>query len=274
MQVFTPDKVLDPYIECYWSWHFCPEERELDAILPDAAPEFIVHFGLPPLSLQDSGEWLRQPRSFVICAAHRSIRLAVDGPVDLFAIRFRPWGISRFAHRSMADFLDREVLPDALFGSSGILLSDKITGAADDESRVHIANSMLRRWLDEDPARDEMFRKLHSIAVGGQTKGREIAKILGISDRSFRRLWHEVVGIEQRKFASLMRFHRAISMIDSGQKLAAIAVDCGYSDQSHLARDIKSISGLPPTLLRNRLGTEVYQDLYADRPSAPWRSNS
>jgi AraC-like DNA-binding protein len=173
----------------------------------------------------------------------------------------------------MADFIDREVLPEEVFGSLGGILFKEIQKASDDESRVGVVNTLLQRALHERGGQNDRLAKLLVSVDGGHAKGRDIAKSLCISERSFRRLWHDVVGIEQRKFASLMRFHRAVSMIDAGCQLAAIAQECGYSDQPHLARDIKMISGLPPSLLRKRLGADVYQDLYSDRPAAPWLSS-
>lgn len=190
--------------------------------------------------------------------------------MDVFAIRFRPWGVSRFSSHSMADFLDKEVLPDDVFGALGITLRNEISKAADDRSRVEVVNALLNRALDERNVRNDKLNKLIEAVNSGRSKGHEIAHALGISERSFRRFWHDVVGIEQRKFATLMRFHRAVSMIDAAHKLATVAAECGYSDQSHLARDIKAISGIPSTSLRRRLGADVYQALYTDRPSPPW----
>ena len=68
----------------------------------------------------------------------------------------------------------------------------------------------------------------------------------------------------------LMRFHKALEMIDRGVNLKQVAADCGYSDQAHMARQIKAITGLPPSSLRRRLGKGVYRDLYTSRPGAPW----
>lgn len=271
MRLFTPDSTLHPYIECYWSWQFEPTAPELDPILPDAAPEFIVHLGVVPESLQPSGIWKRQLSSFLYCAAHRSVRLRSEAPIDLFAVRFRPWGVSRFSDESMADLLDRPIPPAEVFGPMGDTLADAIGSAGDDATRVQGVDRILRDALREpDPRKDRLAALLNAVD-GGRSSGRDIARALDLSERSFRRLWRDVVGIESRKFKALMRFHRAISKIDAGEDLASVAADCGYSDQPHLGREIKAISGLPPSLLRRRLGADVFQVLYANRPEAPWR---
>ena len=274
MQSYKPHHTLVPYIECYWSWRVEPLSPELDPILPDAAPEFIVHLGKVPRILKEEGNWQQQPQSYLYCAAHRSVRLIVEGSINMFAVRFRPWGVARFSDGSMADFIDREVLPDEAFGNLGLTLHEKIAMANDDEGRVIAANTVLGGALHRHRERSERLEQLGILVNGGQSKGSDIAKSLCMSERSFRRLWHDAVGIEQRKFASLMRFHRAVSLIDAGCQLADVAQECGYSDQPHLARDIKSISGLQPSLLRKRLGADVYQSLYVHRPAAPWHPGS
>lgn len=269
---FEPTQVLSPFVECYWSWRVKPDDCAVEDILPDAAPEFIVHFAAVPFERNELGEWQQQQRAFLYCAAHRALRLSVREPISLFAIRFRPWGVSRFSHESMAKMLDRSVLPSESLSELG---DDLVTGlrvAKSDSCRVEVANRTLEDAL-QLPSRDETrLRMLLDAANGGRCSSVEMAQVLAMSNRSFSRLWSKVVGIQPRKFIQLMRFHNALSMIDVGNKLATVAATCGYSDQPHMARQIKAISGLPPSALRRRLGNVVYRDLYTSRPGAPWHA--
>jgi hypothetical protein len=68
----------------------------------------------------------------------------------------------------------------------------------------------------------------------------------------------------------LTSFHSALARIAAGEDLALTAADCGYSDQAHMARQIKQIAGLPPSSLRRRLGERAYRALSESRPGAPW----
>lgn len=273
MQIFSPHPALEPFIECYWSWEVASASGELDPILPDAAPELIIHLGQPPKTFRSPGTWERQPDAFLLCASQHAIRLMVDSPMRMFAIRFRPWGVSRFTNRSMAELVDREIRLDDVFSFFNADLLTRIRCAHDTEERVAIVDSTLRSAMSDQAQKDELIRKVHRYAAGGTAKGQNIATILGISERTFRRQWHDIVGLELRKFTSLMRFHRALAMIDAGDNLSLVASECGYADQPHLAREVRRISGLPASLLRKRLGADVYQDLYANRPAAPWTAN-
>ncbi len=269
---FEPAQALSPFVECYWSWQLNPDNCGLEDILPDAAPEFIVHFAAIPFAMNDLGDWRQQHREFLYCAAHRALRLSIREPMSLFAIRFRPWGISRFSHESMTKMLDRSVLPSESLNELGDDLVTGLRAAKSDYCRVEVANRTLEQAL-QSPSRNETRLKMLLDAVnGGRCSSAEMAQKLSMSDRSFSRLWSEIVGIQPRKFIQLMRFHNALSMIDAGDKLANVAAECGYSDQPHMARQIKTISGLPLSALRRRLGNVVYRDLYTSRPGAPWHA--
>ncbi len=269
---FEPAQPLLPYVECYWSWHVDPDDRPLDDILPDAAPEFIVHFASIPFAQNNAAEWRQQYRAFLYCAAHKALRLSVREPMSLFAIRFRPWGVSRFSEGSMANMLDRPVLPSESLHDLGDDLVTGLTSVKSDSSRVEVANRTLEKALQSPSQIETRLKILLDAADGGRCSSAKMAQKLSMSDRSFSRLWSEIVGIQPRKFIQLMRFHNALQMIDAGAKLAKVAANCGYSDQSHMARQIKAISGLPPSSLRRRLGSRVYRDLYTSRPGAPWHA--
>ena len=268
---FEPTQELSPFIECYWSWQVKPNDHALEDILPDAAPEFIVHFGSIPFVLSESGEWRQQHPAFLYCAAHKTLTLSVREPMRLFAVRFRPWGVSRFSNVSMANMIDRPVPPFESLNELGDELEKRLRSVRSDTSRVAVTDRFLTNALQAYSRIEPRLKMLLDAVDGGRCSSAEIARKLSMSDRSFNRLWKDVVGIQPRKFIQLMRFHNALEMIDDGVKLIQVAADCGYSDQAHMARQIKVITGLPPSSLRRRLGNRVYRDLYKSRPSAPWR---
>jgi transcriptional regulator GlxA family with amidase domain len=172
----------------------------------------------------------------------------------------------------MANMLDRPVLPSESLNDLGDDLVTGLTSVKSDSSRVEVANRTLEKALQSPSQIETRLKILLDAADGGRCSSAKMAQKLSMSDRSFSRLWSEIVGIQPRKFIQLMRFHNALQMIDAGAKLAKVAANCGYSDQSHMARQIKAISGLPPSSLRRRLGNRVYRDLYTSRPGAPWHS--
>ena len=270
-QTYSASRELAPFVECYWRWVAEDKTGEAELILPDAAPELIVHLGDVPSALSQQGSWREQPRAFVFCAAEQCLQLQITAPMDVFAVRFRPWGLSRFSHQDMSTMLDKEVAPENALGDLGDLLVRAVLGSDEDSDRVGRVESHLLRALDVRPRKAESLQILVDTVGRNEGPGQALAEGLERSPRSVRRLWRDLVGISSRTYAKLMRVHRALALIEEGRPMAMVALDCGYSDQSHMARHIKEVAGLPPSRLKSWLGESVYRDLYSRRPEAPWK---
>lgn len=72
----------------------------------------------------------------------------------------------------------------------------------------------------------------------------------GQSHKSFLRVFHEAVGLSPKTFQRVTRAQRALSLLRSPNALSEVALDAGYSDQAHMTRELRAITGLPPTALR------------------------
>ena len=60
--------------------------------------------------------------------------------------------------------------------------------------------------------------------------------------------FHDQIGLPPKSAAKLVRFDHAAHRLIAGQE-ARVAADGGYSDQSHLHRDIMAFSGVTPGTL-------------------------
>ena len=60
------------------------------------------------------------------------------------------------------------------------------------------------------------------------------------------RLFHKVVGLPPHAYQVQRRINHAKRLIRLGVKLSDVAVDCGFTDQSHLSRNFKSALGATP----------------------------
>ena len=79
-----------------------------------------------------------------------------------------------------------------------------------------------------------------------------IASHLGLSERQLERRFLQAVGVSPKRFASLLRFERALPLINSQSPLAQVATEAGYADQPHLSREVSRFTGMSPGLLRER----------------------
>jgi AraC-like DNA-binding protein len=173
--------------------------------------------------------------------------------IGCFAVRFTAGGISQFTRLRMNQFNDLIVdVQDVFEGSAAF--SGRMLAAATFEERVAIAEDFLLRQLRPgDPVVAQALYRLESSA--GTEPVLIIAKDLNLTARHLERRFAEDVGLSPKIFARIVRFQRALRLLESGNCSGAeVAYETGFSDQAHLIRDFVQFAGIPPTTyLRQRL---------------------
>lgn len=89
------------------------------------------------------------------------------------------------------------------------------------------------------PVLDQVTR---SLAGGASVTA--VADRLGRSNRSLQRQCDAVFGYGPAMLRRVLRFRRAVTMLRDGVPFARVAADAGYSDQPHLHREARALSGL------------------------------
>ena len=170
--------------------------------------------------------------------------LATSAPgVEYAAVRFAP-GTGPGVLGVPADELrDRRVPLSALWPATRARsLADAVADAPD---RGRALERMLvplfapaEPWVGAVVAR---LRRGHAIG--------SVAAEVGLSERQLHRRCLASFGYGPKTLARVMRMRRAIGLARGGMAFAAVAVGAGYADQAHLARDVKSLAGVPLTAL-------------------------
>jgi AraC-like DNA-binding protein len=129
-------------------------------------------------------------------------------------------------------------------------LVERLAEADGWRARFELLDAMLApRFASAPPPSREIewawrrLRETHGrVAIGA------LARELGWSRKRMVARFREQVGLPPKTAARVMRFERAreLAQADSRPDWARIAVECGYYDQSHLTRDFRSVTGLPP----------------------------
>ncbi|MFD0359961.1 helix-turn-helix domain-containing protein [Nocardia sp. GCM10030253] len=77
----------------------------------------------------------------------------------------------------------------------------------------------------------------------------ELAESCGWSRKRSWARFESQIGLTPERAAMMVRFRYAVEGLLAGQPAADIAVACGYTDQSHLCRDVSSFAGSTPGAL-------------------------
>lgn len=122
----------------------------------------------------------------------------------------------------------------------------ELVAVAPDRSRV-LEALVSERVLRAGPPDRAAAGVLRTLAAGGSV--RSLTADLGYSERHLRRLCLAAFGYGPKTLQRVLRFQRARRLIGAGRPLGEVAATCGFADQAHLTREVRALSGRPPSLL-------------------------
>jgi AraC-like DNA-binding protein len=229
--------------------------RELPA---DVAP-VIFNFG-PPFRVFDTADPSRwtDVRSFVAGAFDAYALVGSTGPYSVLQVNFTILGLRRFCGRPIHDLRDRVVPLDAVFGARVESLTAELHGAASWEERFAILDREILARVDRGREVPPWIRRVRQrlVQTTGQAPIRDLVGEVGYSHKHVVEQFTHEFGIGPKAFARVLRFGRAAEQLQvcTRERLADIALGCGYYDQAHFTRDFRAFAGVSPTeLLATRL---------------------
>lgn len=98
-----------------------------------------------------------------------------------------------------------------------------------------------------DPLAAAVTTRLAAGASVGAT-----ASGLGLDPRQLRRRCRPLFGYGPKTLARILRLNRALALVRAGQPAAVAAAGCGYADQPHFAREVRTLTGVSLGDLRSR----------------------
>ncbi len=161
-------------------------------------------------------------------------------------IRFRPGMWNHLLRISGPEAADRMLPLEDFLGRKARELIRQLNSA---EEPSECARILAKSISAIQPAGRSPFQK----AIGAMEKSHgqmtidEAAQAAGFSTRQFRRRCLEATGLSPKLLARIIRFRRASGLVVpmSGEH-AGLAVDCGYTDQSHLIAEFQELAGQTP----------------------------
>ncbi|GJM01269.1 MAG: hypothetical protein DHS20C07_29480 [Methyloligella sp.] len=106
------------------------------------------------------------------------------------------------------------------------------------------------RWMTK--RRLKNVDEFIEVEMASQLKVKDVAGMLGLSEGFFNRSFKAAMGKTPHRYILDRRRAKARELIiATNNKLADIAIDCGFSSQAHMTTQIKRSVGLTPAELRN-----------------------
>jgi AraC-like DNA-binding protein len=150
----------------------------------------------------------------------------------------------------MSEMIDRVVPLDALLGASARSLGEALVAAPSRGARVALLDAALtHRLAGCGSVRSDQAYAIRLLRTRPDLDLAAIASDIGWSRKHFAARVRDAIGVGPRSFRRLLRFQRATTLIGRtpSPDWAALALDAGYYDQSHLIREFREFAGLTPT---------------------------
>lgn len=223
-------------------WKLDPAHQQLVETLPH--PNFHLVFASEDASALVHGV---QTRKF---------QRLLQGHARVFGVKFRAGGFQSFLNAPASSLRGKTIEAKAVFGETVSVLQPVLSGDSADALRIEEANRFFLGLMPgPDPDAATAARIADLILNSPQIRNvASLSAATGLSVRSLQRLFQRYVGVSPKWVICRYRMHELVDVLNRGEEVdwAAMAVELGYFDQSHLIRDFRRTTGLSPEKYRLR----------------------
>jgi AraC-like DNA-binding protein len=181
---------------------------------------------------------IRMDGHVVVAGPDTSALITTRGEQALAGLRFRPGVLPRLLGVPAAELVGRRVP------------LDELRHVRQQHDLVVIVGELASRpqRIETAPWSPAALRRVTSaLAVG--TAVAQVARDTGWSSRTLQRQCQAVYGYGPAMLRRILRFRRAVSLLQAGRSPADVAATAGYADQPHLHREVRAFAGTTVTAL-------------------------
>lgn len=113
-----------------------------------------------------------------------------------------------------------------------------------------------------------LIEGVRSAVLGGEQTVSGLARHCAVSRERVHRVLRQWLGMAPQEYLRAVRLLRAKQLVMSGEPLASIAVECGFSDQAHFTRWFRRTFGYTPGDLVRAISCDTQTDPAASMKSA------
>jgi AraC-like DNA-binding protein len=251
---YTPALPLGQFVQNFWLSENCGPIHSKERILPSGTIELVINLHDDELRIYEAARptyCTRFPGALVSGAYGGFFVIDTAEERSVMGVHFKPGGAFPFLGVSSEAMADRHIGLETLWGRAAVELRERLCEAITPAERFRILENELSAHLFRplekhyavSAALNAFERPVKHLMV------REMAKIVGLSQRRFIRVFSDEVGLTPKRFCRIQRFQRA-AMLAHRSNLspdwAQIATTCGYFDQAHFINDFLEFSGFTP----------------------------
>jgi len=236
----------------YQGWTESSAETVRRREVPISAFPFIINFG-DPFRILDSTPSPNPPNrlSTFVAGIHDSfVVVESQGQSCCIQVNFTPIGARLFFQLPLWELSNRSIALDELFGQQSLRVVETLAATGDWDRRFDLLEALIHKRLSEArPPRPEILGAWAEMQTAhGVVDVTALARKTGWSHKHLIAQFRDHIGAPPRRLGRILRFQRAIKHLGPGNRArwAALAIDCGYFDQSHMIREFREFAGCTP----------------------------
>jgi len=176
----------------------------------------------------------------------------VPAGATVIGFRFRPAAAAAWLREPAAALLGQRVLLDELWGSKARRLAGSVRSGQGIEDLLCSLAEVIARCTPAHVSVDVPMRAAYDLIKQRPPSGVPLVPWLGralaMSERTLRRRFDESFGYGPKTLDRILRHQRfvRVSRASKETSTAILAVEAGYSDQAHLVRESRRLTGTTP----------------------------
>lgn len=245
-QKYKPGNLLEPYVECYYSWNHAevfdaPFETESP---PSGYTAMVFNFGDTYEVCIEEDNWEQTPPTFITGQSTRTYSLRMKGKLNIVGVVFKPATLYDFYHLDMEQLVNSRVNAEYLLGDKARKIHTELSRITEPEARISLLESHLINDLETaNPAWDEVNDAVEQILEKkGNISLKDLYEKYHISTRQFQRNFRKKVGLSPKNYVRIKRFSYICYLLVNQKKIdwQEVIYLGGYYDQSHFIKDFLS----------------------------------
>lgn len=193
-----------------------------------------------------------------ITGLHHSFRIFKNSPATgSVLVVFTETGAASFFKEPIHELFGESIALNTFVKPSFLaVVEEQLSATTHDLERIRLIERFLLSQVQESSVDPLVTLAVQYIfQSGGTLRITALMDRLCISQSPLEKRFRQVVGTSPKKFASIVRMHRAIKLLSEGQRFTDTGLTAGYFDQAHFGKEFKLFTGVTPTEFTQALGT-------------------
>ncbi len=172
----------------------------------------------------------------------------------VIGFRFHPAAAAAWLGIAASEITNQRPDLEALWGARVRRAAVDAANEGDIDGLVRSLQSVVGRMAPEFESADRQMLAAYRLIAAGAPAGAPLVpwlgRALGMSERTLRRRFDEAFGYGPKTLDRILRHQRYLRLAEtSSESTAILALESGYSDQAHLVRESRRLTGSPPGAL-------------------------